>query len=853
VQTFGNRQTQRAVRVWARHVGASGDLASLATVDAPLGRGTVPWRSWTAGKWEAAATALGMPMDSAACVRMRSLTGRGRSSWHIVWGAGNPLGSPASAPPPPPFVYVFVPGELDRFVPLSGLRALAVPGAGGDESEEEEEEGGVAAAAPRVTFIWAEARTQLESLFRSNADMAAAAAASLGLPQGCPLPTLMAHPALVPVALAASLDSVDAAPAGAAASAPAVAPAAPRAVLLAASRARAAAAAAAPPGAAGSTPPAFGFEEDEDDAELDEEEARLREEAAAAAAERAVRAAADAEAAALAAEEAAAASMSARASDLWDPSASAWGGLSAAELLVEKGVAFGFLSLLERVRLIKGRAAASGFPIDNAVCSSWGRAAWDRAADEMGIVFFDAGWYAPLRRLPAGWHAAWCPDRGGWALYVASPSAAGARFFSIAALHALTAAAPPPGMPPWRDALDALRDASLAAPGLAKALDAELADLDAAAARARVDGAQGGARPPAAASATSSAPRVDVGAVSARLPMPLADGTAATAAASPAAAAAAAASASSAEMYEEAMASDKLPGLSPVQLYLQLGLGFAFMKLGSADAKRIVRAAAAAAKLPLSANAGWDKAEWAAASEQLQLQWLPEGTHSTSLPALGRGVRAAWGAGRVYIYAPAPVDRFMQTPVIKAGFCDFALRPPTAPRGEPFPAWSRTVDALAEAAASNPHLRAALMADAVFPKELLPPPEEEEPEEAADRGAVVRATATGSGDDRWDEEEAPDAMADFTDDDSIFAPTAPAPERARVNFAPNGMKVRCVACAAGLHTAPVHRRSSSPTHRACFCRSPSLRCSRSPGTSRCDSAAATLRPCSARRQHAFCA
>jgi hypothetical protein len=264
---------------------------------------------------------------------------------------------------------------------------------------------------------------------------------------------------------------------------------------------------------------------------------------------------------------------------------------------------------------------------------------------------------------------------------------------------------------------------------------------------------------------------------------------AAEAAQQPAGSPLAAQSAEDAALVGDPPSADKLPGWSPVDLYLQFGLGFAFMKLGSADAKRIVRAAAAAAKLPLSANAGWDKQEWAAASEQLQLQWLPEGTHSCTLPAMGRGVRAAWGAGRVYLYAPAPVDRFMQTPLIKAGFCDAALRPATAPRGEPFAAWSRTIDALAEAAASNSALRAALLADAVFPKELLPP-EEEDSGDADASSADVASGREMSAAERWAAEEGgADALADFTDDDSIFAPAAAAPERARANFAPNGMKL----------------------------------------------------------------
>jgi hypothetical protein len=765
VQTFGNRQTQRAVRVWARHVTPPPELATLAVVDAPAGRGTVPWRSWTAGKWEAAAQTLAMPLDAACCVRMRSLTGRGRSNWHIVWGRGGPLAGGAAVP----FVYVFVPSELDRFVPLAELRALAQTGGGGADSETEEDEAEDGSAArPRITFIWAEARAQLQALLRQHTGLAEAAAAVLGLQESLsPAAAVIVHPCMAPLAGTAALDEAAEDEAGAPSSAPAaLSPAEHRNARVEAARVRAAAAAAAAAaGGVPAAPPAFGFgEEDDDEGELDEEAARAAEEQAVASAERAARAAADAEAAALATEEAALHAR-ARAGELWDPAASAWGGLSAAELLEQKGVAFGFLSLLERVRLIKGRAAASGFPLDNALCASWGRAAWDRAADEMGIVFFDAGWFAPLRRLPAGWHAAWCPDRGGWALYVAAPSAAGARFFSVAALHALTATTPPPGLPTWRDALDALRDAAAHAPGLANALTAELAGLDAAALRQRADAP---APPPKPAAAPAP-----------RAPPP--------AAAAAAALEAAAAAASGADAVEGERGT--LPGMSPVELYLQLGLGFAFMKLGSADAKRIVRAAAAAAKLPLSANAGWDKSEWAAASEQLQLTWLPEGTHSCTLPAMGRGVRAAWGAGRVYLYAPAPVDRFMPTPIIKAGFCNAALRPPTAPRGEDFPAWARTVDALSEAAASNPHLRAALLADAVFPKELLPPEDD-----AAPLADAFGRPGAAAGDAGWadEEDEAPDGMllADFADDDSIFAPAAPAPDRARVNFAPYGMKAR---------------------------------------------------------------
>ncbi len=691
MQSYGNKQTQRAVRVWARAVQASGEWAALTVVDAPPARGSVVWRSWPAGKWEEAALALKMPMSLDSCVRMRTLSRRGRSNWHIVWGNSGALGTPDAKPTP--FVYVFVPGGVDRFVPLTELRGLAArPGSGpnnlgvSDSESDDESSGG------RIFFLWGEARKQLDELFKTKPALLAAAVAVLGLPAGSDAAAVLAAPQLSPLpapAMFASDDSADEP---------------------------------APPSASSAK------------------------DAVARAAERAARAAAEAKEAAEVAERMAV-DLATRAgvttlSPEADPAFAT--ALSAAQLLSQKKVAFSFLPLPERIKVIKFIAAEQGFPMDPVVCANWNAASWTRAADGMGIAFRDNVW-APLAKLP-GWHVAWAAKNSTTdTCWVAAPTPLGPRFFTLAALHALVGQSPPVGLPSWQEVLDALQEAARPVPALVAAVDADLEQLDQVDVWRRLfksssrraappDEAAGRAR----AAEDEAAPAADV----------------------------------------------QHPGLSPVDMYLQLGLGFAFMKLGGAESKRIMRAVATAAKRPLgTANSGWDKAEWAAASEELQLTWLPEGTNSCSLATLGRGVRAAWGAGRVYIYAPAPVDRFMQTTIIKAGFCDAALRPVGLPRGEPFSAWPRVVDELAEAAASNPHLRAALRADAVFPKDVLPTAEETgDPVDLAPPPMPKKPwEEDGSGSDD-------DMVPDLADDDGIFAPVR-AEDPLVTQFAPSGKQL----------------------------------------------------------------
>ena len=688
VQSYGNKQIQRAVRVWARAVQAGGEWACLTVVDAPPTRGSVMWRSWPAGKWEEAALALKMPMSLESCVRMRSLSRRGRSSWHIVWGNSGPLGEPETAATP--FVYVFVPGGVDRFVPLTELRQLAArPGSGPNNLGVSDSESDDESAGGRIFFLWGEVRKQLDELFKSKPALLAAAVAVLGLPAGSDAAAVLAVPQLSPL------------------------------------------------------PPPEAFASDES-AEEPPPSPTNPKDAITLAAERAARAAADAKAAAVVAERMAV-DLATRAgvtslSPEADPVFAA--ALSASQLLSQKKVAFGFLSLPERTKVIKAIAAEQGFPMDPVVCANWNSAAWSRAADEMGIAFRDNVW-APLTKLP-GWHVAWhAKDRTTDTCWVAAPSPLGPRFFTLEQLHKLLGQTPPVGLPSWDDVLDALQEAARPIPALVAAVDADLEQL----------GMEDGWR-----KRFKSASRRT---------------TAADEAASRARAA----------EEEAAPVSDvQHPGLSPVDMYLQLGLGFAFMKLGGAESKRIMRAVATAAKRPLgTANSGWDKAEWAAASDELQLTWLPEGTNSCSLAALGRGVRAAWGAGRVYIYAPAPVDRFMQTTIIKAGFCDAALRPVGLPRGEPFSAWPRVVDELAEAAASNPHLRAALRADAVFPKDVLPTAEEAgDPTDAAAAPPMPKKP--------WEEDDSgtdEDVAPEVVDDDGIFAPVRQV-DPLVTQFAPSG-------------------------------------------------------------------
>jgi hypothetical protein len=188
---------------------------------------------------------------------------------------------------------------------------------------------------------------------------------------------------------------------------------------------------------------------------------------------------------------------------------------------------------------------------------------------------------------------------------------------------------------------------------------------------------------------------------------------------------------------------------------MSVGLGFAFMRLSAADTRRLLRSAKAAVL-----DAG---GEVPAGEPQLP-DWLPEGRHSQPLPSLGRGVTAAWAAGRVYVYAPAPLDLFMQTTELRAGVFDAALRPPSLPTGVPWSAWPGAHHALAAASAGNPALRAALHADAAFPAELLGDWDEEEDDEEADENEHLLAA------------------------DELFAPRAAVPD-VPVNFAPGGLQL----------------------------------------------------------------
>jgi len=747
------------VRVWALHIGASGEYEELRTVDAPVRRRgtTVAWKAWPASRWQTAATALGLPVEQAGCVRVRAFPSVGRAYWQLVWGTGAPLAGSA----PAPLAYVYVPGDVNRFVPLQQLRALC-------DSQLEE-------CGSTLRLGWSEARQELARQLQASPGLAAAAAAALGLPERSPASELLA-----------ALDGDTAPPPPPpppAAAAPAAQPLPPLvSAAVAAARANRVAAL-LPPG------PAPGFEEEDDDFEDDFEEEEEEEGRDAFGPARssgsAWRVLSDARSSASAqAAQRALSELSA-----WEPQPGSFAGLSCAELLSEKGSSFSFLSLEERAQLTRQRAAVSGSPISEAQAAGWNRAAWERAGDQLGLLFLDAAWHSPLRRLPPGWHAAWAPDKKGWALYVAAPSSKGTRFFSLAGLKAVTRHRLPAGLPPWADLLAALRDAAQGSAALATSLRAELRAMDDAAERAQAPSSGDWDAPPQPARALRARPPPRATAAA----MPAQQASLEAPALGPALGSAAGEwdSADAAP----AGSSPALPGKSPADLYLSLGLGFAFMKLGGAEARRVVRAAAAAAGSPLPpAAAAWDRQQWTAASEQLQLAWLQEGQHSAPLPQLGRGVRAAWGAGRVYLYMPAPADRFLQTTELRAGFCDALLRPPGLERGQPFTAWSRVVDALAEGAQGNPQLRQALLRDSVFPRELLPPLEEGEQEEGlADGGGDPGAghpqpQQPQQQPSAWLTPEVSqlDSLGAFADADPMFAQPA-APERARVNYAPGGL------------------------------------------------------------------
>ena len=182
VAPFSNKALQRAVRVWARHVRARGDLETLQTVDAQRSS-RVTWRVWTAAAWAAAAAALGLPVDGARCMRLPALPAVGRSYWHVVWGERAALAAPAGAACTP-FAYVFVPGKCSRFVPLAQLRQLC---SGGTVRE---------LVGCDADLEWAHTRAQLAQALCADVALARAASASLGLPAQAGVAATMAHPAL---------------------------------------------------------------------------------------------------------------------------------------------------------------------------------------------------------------------------------------------------------------------------------------------------------------------------------------------------------------------------------------------------------------------------------------------------------------------------------------------------------------------------------------------------------------------------------------------------------------------------------------------------------------------------------
>ena len=744
---FSNKNMKRCVRVWAAHVKAGGPLADLCLVD-PSQRVPAQWRKWTAAKWQEAAQALGFPLDESRCVKVKGLRS-GRVQYSLVWGTGAPLGG-AGAGDAGAFVYLYIPGDINRYAPLTKLPSLCGP------------EGGLASTSGRLSLDWADVAAMLEDHMGASADLLATAAKVMGLPKDSS-PAAVTE-AVYPSGKAPPPPPADGGAVAAAKPKPAPTPVAkppPPPPPLPAVRARAAPVAPiAPPATA--APETTLDVDDEDDEE----------------------------------EEGAAASPVAELLDipfivpssgdgasvdgqqtpgqgLFDPSTSPFGGLNSVQVYVEKGVAFGFLSPAERVALIMARAAASGHTLGEQQRRTWSRAQWDRLSDHLGLVFLGPPWFASLDAHLPGFFAGWVPDRRSFTLFVAVPAVGGTRYFTLPALRSvlLRGSQPPAGLPTWPDLLAALHREGRVNPGLATCVRADLRAIQSALVRSgqsdvadgeNLDGEPAAVQRRAAGEmAAPAAPRSPPGKPAARPAAPAVEATLEPLVAPP---------------------EGSLPGKSPVELYTSLGLGFAFMKLGAADAKRIAKAS----QQPGGAGT-WDEEPVGSGGEQ-QLQWLPDASHCQVLPALGRGVRAAWGAGRVYIYVPVPVDRFLQTTEIRAGFCDEVLRPASLARGAPFSAWSRVVDALADAAASNHHLHAALAADTVFPKELLPPPEdglEDEPGGVPAPGKL--ATQAREWGLRGVGEAAAVVNGELMDDDAMFAQAQA--QRPTINFAPGGMQL----------------------------------------------------------------
>ena len=733
------------MRVWAAHVRASGPWADLCLVD-PSQRVAVQWRKWTAAKWQEAAQALGFPMDDTRCVKAKGLAKTGRATYSLVWGTGAPLDGVTvdeDGPPTPEFVYLYIPGDINRYAPLHKLPSLCGP------------EGGLASASGRLSLDWADVAATLDAQLASNAELLATAAQALGLPK-------RSSPAAVREALRPSgkEQPPGAALRGAAAAVkqqPPPAAAQPSAAPAASARARAAPAAPVAPLPTAGTLDVDDEDDEDDDGEVASQVAELLDvpfigpAGDGGASQDGQRATGD---------------------GLFDPSSSPFGGMDSVQVYIEKGVAFGFLSPPERVALIMTRAAASGYTLGEQQRLTWSRAQWDRLSDSLGLVFLGPAWFASLEASLPGFYAGWVPDRRSFTLYVAVPARGGTRFFTLPALRAvlLRGGRPLEGLPTWPSLLAALHREGRTNAGLATCLRADLRSIQSALARSgqSADGdvpaddvdKQAQRRVPGD-MATPAAPRPApaAGKPVARPAVPLVEASLEPLVAPP---------------------EGSLPGKSPVDLYTTLGLGFAFMKLGAAGAKRIARAS----QQPGGAGT-WDE-EPGGGSEQ-QLQWLPDASHCQVLPALGRGVRAAWGAGRVYIYVPVPVDRFLQTTEIRAGFCDDVLRPASLARGAPFSAWSRVVDALADAAASNPYLHAALAADTVFPKELLPPPEDSLDDDPVGGRPGQLATQPRDWGLRAAGEPAVQVNGELLDDDAIFAQAQA--QRPTTNFAPGGMQL----------------------------------------------------------------
>jgi len=734
----------------------------------PTPRQALSWRKWSVTKWESAATALRFPLDDGShCVRVRGLGRTGKAHFHLVWGRGAPLGTAPKAvkKQATPFVYLYVAGDVNRYAPLASLMDLCDPS------------GGLASVSAKVSLDHDEVVRMLSDQLETNLELRSTAAEVLGLQRGSTAQDVLR--ALHPQRTAGTKAAVVAPPpppplATAPAPPPVVVPSSARVTSRVSPVNQEAPVPVEPPAAV--SPAAEDDDEDEDEEDEDEDAAVAVPELQ--------------DVPFISVARADPASEAPPSHGFLDPSTVPFGGLTSVQLYVEKGVAFAFLSPSERVSLIVTRAHASGYRITAEQAQAWSRAQWDRLAEAVGLVFLGPAWFAPLRTASTGGlHAGWCPDRRSFTLYIAVPARGGTRFFTLNALRILLQrgdGAIPAGLPSWGELLSALHTEGRSHAGLAACVRADLRAIEQALRRA---GQGGDDNANSWLSDAQAPPPQRAGAMDSR--------AAARPAAAPPRPAPRVAHAPSLAPEPPLVPPPEgtLPGKSPVELYLTLGLGFAFMKLGAADAKRIARAAQQAPGVARAAT--WVDEQQSTGNNGSdappQLQWLPDATHSQVLPALGRGVRASWGAGRVYIYVPSPVDRFLQTTEIRAGFCDDVLRPANLARGAPFSAWSRVVDVLADAAASNPYLHAALAADSVFPSQLLPPPEDGfladdtqlAPPAALGHAAQVQAA-------EWSADDASrllsgDLLLADDDDDALFAHAQQ--QRPTANFAPGGMSL----------------------------------------------------------------